>query len=144
MFARPDFSQHPTTESTDHGPQLQTAELLQQQKQVLYHFYIVPWEWKLDFPREFIFFCCCVKSPRIILVQILLTTQQLQWISSIIFIFNQETHDYCCPVGRCYQWKNPISSCGCLPRNIYQYVTVCRIDMLLLSEHIYCILLSSF
>ncbi|NXU50044.1 MTCL1 factor, partial [Turnix velox] len=28
-----DFSQHPTTESTDHGPQLQTAELLQQQKQ---------------------------------------------------------------------------------------------------------------
>ncbi|XP_049686187.1 microtubule cross-linking factor 1 isoform X9 [Accipiter gentilis] len=33
VFARPDFSQHPTTESTDHGPQLQTAELLQQQKQ---------------------------------------------------------------------------------------------------------------
>ncbi|XP_069635118.1 microtubule cross-linking factor 1 isoform X8 [Haliaeetus albicilla] len=33
VFALPDFSQHPTTESTDHGPQLQTAELLQQQKQ---------------------------------------------------------------------------------------------------------------
>ncbi|NXI38922.1 MTCL1 factor, partial [Galbula dea] len=28
-----DFSQRPTTESTDHGPPLQTAELLQQQKQ---------------------------------------------------------------------------------------------------------------
>uniref|UniRef100_A0A8C3KBZ5 Microtubule crosslinking factor 1 n=1 Tax=Calidris pygmaea TaxID=425635 RepID=A0A8C3KBZ5_9CHAR len=33
VFALTDFSQHPTTESTDHGPQLQTAELLQQQKQ---------------------------------------------------------------------------------------------------------------
>ncbi|XP_054372668.1 microtubule cross-linking factor 1 isoform X5 [Molothrus ater] len=33
VFALADFSQHPTTESTDHGPQLQTAELLQQQKQ---------------------------------------------------------------------------------------------------------------
>ncbi|XP_048794522.1 microtubule cross-linking factor 1 isoform X6 [Lagopus muta] len=33
VFALTDFSQRPTTESTDHGPQLQTAELLQQQKQ---------------------------------------------------------------------------------------------------------------
>ncbi|XP_063022379.1 microtubule cross-linking factor 1 isoform X7 [Melospiza melodia melodia] len=33
VFALADFSQHPTMESTDHGPQLQTAELLQQQKQ---------------------------------------------------------------------------------------------------------------
>uniref|UniRef100_A0A803WA30 Microtubule crosslinking factor 1 n=1 Tax=Ficedula albicollis TaxID=59894 RepID=A0A803WA30_FICAL len=33
VFALADFSQHPTTENTDHGPQLQTAELLQQQKQ---------------------------------------------------------------------------------------------------------------
>ncbi|KAM6103622.1 microtubule cross-linking factor 1 isoform 7-T7 [Theristicus caerulescens] len=33
VFALTDFSQCPTTESTDHGPQLQTAELLQQQKQ---------------------------------------------------------------------------------------------------------------
>ncbi|XP_057894881.1 microtubule cross-linking factor 1 isoform X3 [Melospiza georgiana] len=33
VFALADFSPHPTTESTDHGPQLQTAELLQQQKQ---------------------------------------------------------------------------------------------------------------
>uniref|UniRef100_A0A8C5NIL6 Microtubule crosslinking factor 1 n=1 Tax=Junco hyemalis TaxID=40217 RepID=A0A8C5NIL6_JUNHY len=33
VFALADFSQHPTTESADHGPQLQTAELLQQQKQ---------------------------------------------------------------------------------------------------------------
>ncbi|XP_072183828.1 microtubule cross-linking factor 1 isoform X5 [Excalfactoria chinensis] len=33
VFALTDFSQHPTVESVDHGPQLQTAELLQQQKQ---------------------------------------------------------------------------------------------------------------
>ncbi|XP_054141323.1 microtubule cross-linking factor 1 isoform X6 [Melozone crissalis] len=33
VFALADFSQHPTMESADHGPQLQTAELLQQQKQ---------------------------------------------------------------------------------------------------------------
>ncbi|XP_031359871.2 microtubule cross-linking factor 1 isoform X5 [Lonchura striata] len=33
VFALTDFSQHPTPDSTDHGPQLQTAELLQQQKQ---------------------------------------------------------------------------------------------------------------
>ncbi|XP_075272578.1 microtubule cross-linking factor 1 isoform X5 [Opisthocomus hoazin] len=33
VFALTDFSQRPTTESTHHGPQLQTAELLQQQKQ---------------------------------------------------------------------------------------------------------------
>ncbi|XP_041255371.1 microtubule cross-linking factor 1 isoform X5 [Onychostruthus taczanowskii] len=33
VFSLTDFSQHPTMESTDHGPQLQTAELLQQQKQ---------------------------------------------------------------------------------------------------------------
>ncbi|XP_053913195.1 microtubule cross-linking factor 1 isoform X4 [Cuculus canorus] len=33
VFALADFSQRPTMESTDHGPQLQTAELLQQQKQ---------------------------------------------------------------------------------------------------------------
>ncbi|XP_074734592.1 microtubule cross-linking factor 1 isoform X7 [Strix uralensis] len=33
VFALADFSQRPTTESTDLGPQLQTAELLQQQKQ---------------------------------------------------------------------------------------------------------------
>ncbi|KAM9386686.1 microtubule cross-linking factor 1 isoform 4-T4 [Phaethornis superciliosus] len=33
VFALTDFSQRPTAESTDHGPQLQTAELLQQQKQ---------------------------------------------------------------------------------------------------------------
>ncbi|NXT18797.1 MTCL1 factor, partial [Syrrhaptes paradoxus] len=33
VFALTDFSQRPTMESTDHGPQLQTAELLQQQKQ---------------------------------------------------------------------------------------------------------------
>lgn len=59
----------------------------------------------VDFPSELIFFCCWVKSPKIILVKILLATQQLQWISSIIFIFNQEPRDYCSPVGRCYQWK---------------------------------------
>lgn len=47
VFALTDFSQRPTMESTDHGPQLQTAELLQQQKQVLHHLYILPWEWKL-------------------------------------------------------------------------------------------------
>lgn len=41
VFALTDFSQRPTTESTDHGPQLQTAELLQQQKQVPYHLYNV-------------------------------------------------------------------------------------------------------
>ncbi|XP_068003695.1 microtubule cross-linking factor 1 isoform X3 [Melanerpes formicivorus] len=33
VFPLTDFSQRPTTESTDHGPPLQTAELLQQQKQ---------------------------------------------------------------------------------------------------------------
>ncbi|XP_032298533.1 microtubule cross-linking factor 1 isoform X10 [Coturnix japonica] len=33
VFALTDFSQRPTAESVDHGPQLQTAELLQQQKQ---------------------------------------------------------------------------------------------------------------
>ncbi|XP_037236465.1 microtubule cross-linking factor 1 isoform X5 [Falco rusticolus] len=33
VFALTDFSQHPTLESTDRGPQLQTTELLQQQKQ---------------------------------------------------------------------------------------------------------------
>ncbi|XP_038248687.2 microtubule cross-linking factor 1 isoform X7 [Dermochelys coriacea] len=33
VFALTDYSQHSTTESTDHGPQLQTAELLQHQKQ---------------------------------------------------------------------------------------------------------------
>ncbi|XP_057253472.1 microtubule cross-linking factor 1 isoform X9 [Pezoporus wallicus] len=33
VFALTDFSQRPSTDSTDHGPQLQTAELLQQQKQ---------------------------------------------------------------------------------------------------------------
>uniref|UniRef100_A0A669P6G3 Microtubule crosslinking factor 1 n=1 Tax=Phasianus colchicus TaxID=9054 RepID=A0A669P6G3_PHACC len=33
VFALTDFSQRPTAESADHGPQLQTAELLQQQKQ---------------------------------------------------------------------------------------------------------------
>ncbi|XP_050180294.1 microtubule cross-linking factor 1 isoform X6 [Myiozetetes cayanensis] len=33
VFPLTDFSQRPTMESTDHGPQLQTAELLQQQKQ---------------------------------------------------------------------------------------------------------------
>ncbi|XP_064909233.1 microtubule cross-linking factor 1 isoform X4 [Columba livia] len=33
VFALTDFSPCPTTESTDHGPQLQTAELLQQRKQ---------------------------------------------------------------------------------------------------------------
>uniref|UniRef100_A0A8C0IBQ3 Microtubule crosslinking factor 1 n=1 Tax=Bubo bubo TaxID=30461 RepID=A0A8C0IBQ3_BUBBB len=33
VFALADFSQRPTAESTDLGPQLQTAELLQQQKQ---------------------------------------------------------------------------------------------------------------
>lgn len=47
VFALTDFSQRPTTEATDHGPPLQTAELLQQQKQVLNHLYAVPWEWKL-------------------------------------------------------------------------------------------------
>lgn len=47
VFALTDFSQRPTTESTDHGPQLQTAELLQQQKQVRHHLYVLPWEWKL-------------------------------------------------------------------------------------------------
>uniref|UniRef100_A0A8C3IXS0 Microtubule crosslinking factor 1 n=1 Tax=Chrysemys picta bellii TaxID=8478 RepID=A0A8C3IXS0_CHRPI len=34
VFALTDYSQHSTAESTDHGPQLQTAELLQHQKQV--------------------------------------------------------------------------------------------------------------
>ncbi|XP_066848874.1 microtubule cross-linking factor 1 isoform X4 [Anser cygnoides] len=33
VFALTDFSQRPTVENSDHGPQLQTAELLQQQKQ---------------------------------------------------------------------------------------------------------------
>nr|XP_048696242.1 microtubule cross-linking factor 1 isoform X4 [Caretta caretta] len=33
VFALTDYSQHSTAESTDHGPQLQTAELLQHQKQ---------------------------------------------------------------------------------------------------------------
>ncbi|XP_067403775.1 microtubule cross-linking factor 1 isoform X2 [Emydura macquarii macquarii] len=33
VFALMDFSQHSASESTDHGPQLQTAELLQHQKQ---------------------------------------------------------------------------------------------------------------
>ncbi|KAM9166651.1 microtubule cross-linking factor 1 isoform 3-T3 [Pangshura tecta] len=33
VFALMDYSQHSTSESTDHGPQLQTAELLQHQKQ---------------------------------------------------------------------------------------------------------------
>ncbi|XP_069072802.1 microtubule cross-linking factor 1 isoform X5 [Pleurodeles waltl] len=33
VFALMDYSQHSTLESTDHGPQLQTAELLQHQKQ---------------------------------------------------------------------------------------------------------------
>ncbi|NXH09522.1 MTCL1 factor, partial [Bucco capensis] len=33
VFALPDFSQRPPTENMDHGPPLQTAELLQQQKQ---------------------------------------------------------------------------------------------------------------
>ncbi|NWJ10481.1 MTCL1 factor, partial [Crypturellus undulatus] len=33
VFALADYSQRPAVESTDHGPQLQTAELLQQQKQ---------------------------------------------------------------------------------------------------------------
>ncbi|XP_053876399.1 microtubule cross-linking factor 1 isoform X1 [Malaclemys terrapin pileata] len=33
VFALTDYSQHSTVESTDHGPQLQTAELLQHQKQ---------------------------------------------------------------------------------------------------------------
>ncbi|XP_062488969.1 microtubule cross-linking factor 1 isoform X8 [Pezoporus occidentalis] len=33
VFALTDFSQRPSTDSTDHGPQLQTAELLQHQKQ---------------------------------------------------------------------------------------------------------------
>ncbi|XP_061212296.1 microtubule cross-linking factor 1 isoform X8 [Neopsephotus bourkii] len=33
VFALTDFSQRPSTDSADHGPQLQTAELLQQQKQ---------------------------------------------------------------------------------------------------------------
>ncbi|XP_062426130.1 microtubule cross-linking factor 1 isoform X3 [Rhea pennata] len=33
VFALTDYSQRPAAESTDHGPQLQTAELLQQQKQ---------------------------------------------------------------------------------------------------------------
>ncbi|XP_068788312.1 microtubule cross-linking factor 1 isoform X4 [Struthio camelus] len=33
VFALTDYSQRPTAESTDHRPQLQTAELLQQQKQ---------------------------------------------------------------------------------------------------------------
>lgn len=47
VFALADFSQRPTTEATDHGPPLQTAELLQQQKQVLNHLYAMPWEWKL-------------------------------------------------------------------------------------------------
>lgn len=41
VFALTDFSQRPTGESADHRPQLQTAELLQQQKQVPYHLYNV-------------------------------------------------------------------------------------------------------
>lgn len=47
----------------------------------------------------------CSKSPRITLVKILLATQQLQWILSVIFIFNQEPCDYCSLVGSCYQWE---------------------------------------
>lgn len=47
MFALTDFSQRPTAENSDQRPQLQTAELLQQQKQVPYYLYIMPWEWKL-------------------------------------------------------------------------------------------------
>lgn len=60
------------------------------------------------------FFCCCAKSPKITLANILLAAQQLQWTLSIIFIFNQESCDYCSPVGRCYQWKilfPPVAVC---------------------------------